>query len=347
MDAVSGIPEPAEFADPSLPLVPTEAVPECPLCGGTERAPFAEGYDYELRTCRNRWCFVQCRRCDHVWLDPRPAVSALPVIYPPTYYAYQYASQVHPVAARAKAWLDRGKLRGILRRLGRTPASYLDVGCGDGRFLRAMEELGLPRRRLFGLELNPAIVARLRAEGYQAECARVEDSSLVAPGSVDLITMFHVIEHVDRPAEIVGKLASWLTPGGVLAVETPNRLSLDARLFRRTFWGGYHIPRHWSLFSTEGVVRLLADAGLEPAGVAYQTGHSFWLYSFHHALRYGRQMPRLARRFDPMGNLVPLAIVTAWDKLRAGFHFRTSGVLVLGRQPGALGGTGVAPAGGS
>jgi hypothetical protein len=90
-------------------------------------------------------------------------------------------------------------------------------------------------------------------------------------------------------------------------------------------------------------VRLLAKVGLEPAGVVYQTGHSFWLYSLHHLLRYGRpRLPRVARLFDPMGNLVPLALVTAWDKLRALLHFRTSAVLVLGRKPTRAEGTGVA-----
>ncbi len=346
MGPVSAPVEPPEFADPTLPVVPTTAVPTCPLCGASDRAVLAAGFDYELRTCRNRWTFVTCARCGHAWLDPRPATAALPVIYPPHYYAYQYSAQVHPVAARAKEWLDRRKLAGILNRLGRPPGSFLDVGCGEGRFLRAMERLGVPRDRLFGLELDRAVVDRLTRAGYQVECARVEDSTLVGPGAIDLITMFHVIEHVDQPVELVRKLASWLAPGGVLALETPNRQSLDARLFGRTFWGGYHIPRHWHLFTTEGVERLLRQAGLEPVSVNYQTGHSFWLYSFHHTLRYGRRpLPRLAKLFDPMGSLFPLAAVTAWDKLRAFLNFRTSAVLVLGRRPPAAGGTGFAAPG--
>jgi SAM-dependent methyltransferase len=335
--------EPAELADASIPSIATEDVPRCPLCDDADWSVFAEGYDYELRTCRNRWRFVRCHGCDLVRLHPRPALEALGVIYPPHYYAYQYASQVHPLAARAKAWLDRRKMGGVLRHLGRTPSSYLDVGCGEGRYLRTLERAGVPRDRLYGLELDRAIVDRLVGEGYRVACARVEDATLVEPGSIDLITMFHVVEHVDDPLATVKKLAEWLAPGGLLALETPNRASLDARLFQRTFWGGYHIPRHWSLFDTEGIERMLRLAGLEPAGVAYQTGHSFWLYSFHHALRYGRRpMPRLARFFDPMGNLVPLAIVTAWDKLRALLHFRTSAVLVLGRKPVGGGGMGFA-----
>jgi len=331
---VKPVREPEEITVGNAPIVATEAVPDCDLCGGRDREPYAEGYDYELSTCRNRWRFVRCRGCGHVWLDPRPAVEALATIYPPHYYAYQYAKQIHPLAARAKAWLDQRKLGGVLRALERVPDGYLDVGCGDGRFLRVLERAGVPRDRLHGLELDARVVERLRADGYRAECARVETSTLVEAGSLDLITMFHVIEHVDRPSRTVAKLADWLRPSGILALETPNRDALDARWFSRTYWGGYHFPRHWHLFDTAGVERLLTRVGLEPIAAVYQTGHSFWLYSFHHWLRYEKRLPRLAGLFDPMGNLVPLALVTAWDKLRAALHFRTSGVLVLGRKRG-------------
>lgn len=336
-----GLPEPfrppprvlPELAAAGAPEIEVEPVSRCPLCDGGDAEPFSYGYDYELLTCRNQWRFVRCRSCSHVWLDPRPAVSALGTIYPPTYYAYDYAKKIHPVAQRAKEWLDSRKLRGILRHVAREPQAYLDVGCGDGRYLAAMERRGLTRDRLFGLELDPAVVARLAGQGYRVECSRVEDSTIVPAGSLDLITMFHVLEHVDRPVRVVEKLAGWLAPGGLLALETPNRDSLDARLFQRTFWGGYHIPRHWQLFRTEGVVALLERAGLEPAGVMYQTGHSFWLYSFHHGLRYRFGLPRLAKRFDPVGSLVSLAAVTAGDLVRSRLGFRTSAVLVLGRKP--------------
>lgn len=321
--------------DASLPEIAVEAVPSCAVCGGSGSAPFAEGYDYELRTCRNQWRFVRCTACGHVRLDPRPHHDALSVIYPPTYYAYNYDTQVHPLARRAKQWLDEAKFRGILGHLGRGPGSYLDVGCGNGRFLDLMAAKGMSRDRLYGLELDPATVERLRARGYQAFCARVEECGDIAEGSLDLITMFHVIEHVDAPDAVVKRLVRWLAPGGVLAIETPNLDSWDARLFRDRFWGGYHIPRHWHLFTAATLGRVLGSAGLAVSGVRYQTGHSFWLYSFHHRLRYGaRPRPGLARQFDPMGgSLVALASVTAFDKLRAALGFRTSAMLVIARKP--------------
>ena len=142
-------PAPEEFH--ASPEISTEDVPLCPVCSAREYRQHAVGFDYELRTCRNPWRFVQCTSCRHVWLNPRPAVAELGVIYPPNYYPYNYG-RINPVARRAKEMLDRRKMAGILSRCPQQPRSYLDIGCGDGRFLRVLEGMGVPRPALYGLE---------------------------------------------------------------------------------------------------------------------------------------------------------------------------------------------------
>ena len=322
---------PAAFAD--KPLIATEAVPLCPVCGGNTFHPFASGYDYESLTCRNEWHFVACDRCTHVWLNPRPAIETLPVIYPPTYYAYNYQQQISPLAVKGKQWMDAGKMKSILARLGRPPTAYVDIGCGDGRFLRAMERQGLDRANLYGLELDEKVVAPLAAEGFKAFCRRVEDCTDIAPGSIDLATMFHVIEHVDDPAAVVRRVADWLRPGGVLAVETPNVDSLDARTFKPGYWGGYHIPRHWNLFRPATLKRLFEANGLQVIDTKFQTGHSFWMYSYQHRFNFGsRPKPRLAQWFNPLGSLPVLIGFTAFDKARAAVGMKTSAMLMLAKK---------------
>jgi len=324
---------PLELRERGAPEIAEEAVPACPVCDAIDSEPHASGFDYEMLTCRNEWRFVRCALCGHVWLNPRPALSTLPVIYPGDYYAYNY-EQISAVALRAKALLDERKMRWILKHGAATTGAYLDIGCGDGRYLRVIERGGVPRDRLFGLELDEHSVAALAAQGYRTMCARVEDCDELPADTMDLVTMFHVIEHVDDPKRTVQRIVGWLAPGGLLAIETPNVDSLDGRLFGRGLWGGYHIPRHWSLFTTETLTRLLRECGLEIAAVRYQTGHSFWMYSFHHALRYGRHpFPRVARFFDPLRSLPFLGLFTAFDLVRSAFGFRTSAVLVVARRP--------------
>jgi SAM-dependent methyltransferase len=329
---------PIEIGSAGAPQVDVEPVEQCPVCESSDFLEHTVGFDYELLTCSNPWRVVKCQRCTHLWLHPRPAVSALPVIYPKTYYAYNYKTQINAMAVRGKELLDSLKMRNILRRLSRPPRSYLDVGCGDGRFLRVMERRGVPRSENYGLELDAEVVRPLHEAGYQVFCERVEDCETIRSGSIDLITMFHVIEHVDRPAVVLRKLASWLSPEGVVALETPNVDSIDARLFKNRHWGGYHFPRHWNLFSPPTLHRLLRDAGLTVIATLYQTGHSFWMYSLHHRLRYAKRPRRsLARMFNPFRSLPFLVLFTAFDRIRAALGFRTSAVLVLASRAPASG----------
>jgi len=325
-------PLPAEVARSGAPLIATTEVPVCEVCGGTDAHAVAAGYDYELLTCANLWHYVQCDTCAQVWLHPRPAVAALDTIYPPTYYAYNY-DELSALARKGKEVMDGRKLRSIVNRMPERPATYLDIGCGDGRYLESLVRLGVPAAGVHGIELDEEVVARARQRGLQVTCERVEDCERFEPGSLDLITMFHVIEHVASPREVVERVAGWLRPGGVLAIETPNIDSLDARLFADGLWGGYHIPRHWHLFRAETMTRLLESVGFELDAVRYQTGHSFWMYSLHHRLRYGRRpRPRLARRFDPLVGVAPLIAFTAFDRARAILGARTSAMLHIARK---------------
>lgn len=318
----------------ALPLVETEFVSICPVCGCEGPwVQIAAGFDYEYETCINEWRMSRCSNCGHAWLNPRPTEKELSIIYPPNYYSYDYEKRISPLAVRGKAWLDARKFRSLLAFIGRPMQSYLDVGCSTGRFLRLAQQFGLSPQKAAGIELNHPLVEKLKGEGLTVECSRVEDSALVKEGSFDLITMFHVIEHLSDPKDVVRKLGQSLSHGGILAIETPNSLSLDAKLFRRGLWGGYHFPRHWHIFTPDSLSQLLHDAGLEVIAVRYQPGHSFWLFSFHHALKYRlKPIAWLARAVHPLRSLPALIAMTGFDLLRSWLGFRTSAMLVVAKK---------------
>lgn len=316
--------------------IASEPAGPCAVCGGSGFSAIARGRDYELQTCANLWEFRQCGGCGHVQLDPRPAVSALRAIYPPHYYSYDMAKSVGRVAMAGKRFLDRRKFAHILGHLGRKARAYLDIGCGDLKYLELMRASGMSPARLYGLELDERVVARGRERGYRVYGESVETSASIPLGAIDLATMFHVIEHVADPGAVVRKIATWLAPGGVLALETPNFDSLDARLFRSGYWGGYHIPRHWHVFSRQSLTTLLEQNGFTIEAVQYQTGHSFWLFSLHHSIRYNRVLPLpwLAPLFHPLKSLPMLMLATLFDLARAKLGFRTSAMLFIARRTG-------------
>jgi SAM-dependent methyltransferase len=136
------------------------------------------------------------------------------------------------------------------------------LGCGDGRYLYQFAQRDLERDRIIGIDLSSPAIPRLKREGFRILSKRVEDCDEIEPNSIDLITMFHVIEHVEDPISVIRRLSGWLAPGGVLALETPNVESLDRYLFSEAWWGGYHIPRHWTLFTESNLQLALRKVGL-------------------------------------------------------------------------------------
>jgi 2-polyprenyl-3-methyl-5-hydroxy-6-metoxy-1,4-benzoquinol methylase len=331
-DLSLGYPLPSGFST-RAPEISVERVPSCPVCRSANRTHFASGHDYELETCRNAWNFWQCRECGAAWLDPRPAAAELGVIYPSNYYAYSRSDKVSPIARKGKEILDQIKFNDFLKRIG-MPNSFLDIGCGDGRHLELFERRGMSKDRIYGLDLSEQHVKRLSQRGYQVYQRRVEDCSEIPAGSIDLVTMFHVIEHVADPARVLRKIATWLSPGGALVVETPNLDSWDARLFRERWWGGYHIPRHWTLFDANSLRRLLEECGLTVKHCAYQTGHASWMNSFHHVAKYNSRCPspRVASWFELPKGLPMLIAFTGFDLARRSLGARTSAILMVAQK---------------
>ena len=70
-----------------------------------------------------------------------------------------------------------------------------------------------------------------------------------------------LIEHLRDPRAALRQVHRKLSPQGVLVIDTPNRAGWDYWLFRKRFWGGYHIPRHFHLFNLESLARVLESEG--------------------------------------------------------------------------------------
>ena len=169
-----------------------------------------------------------------------------------------------------------------------------------------MAARGLDKKDIYGLELSEQQTEALKLRGYNAFCERVETTNSIPTEGIDLITMFHVIEHVADPLDVMTKIFSWLRPGGFLVVETPNTDSLDFRLFSKRLLGWLPYPETLVLVRSKKPYRFGARARFNTISMKYQTGHSFWMYSFHHLLAYGgrgkfKYFSRLL--FDPLKSL--------------------------------------------
>ncbi len=305
----------------------------CGVCRSGDSAPVTVGKDYEYGTTADVFNIVECTNCENWYLNPRPVKEELSVIYPSNYYAYNYSETVHPLAIKAKNYLDKKKTRTWLKYVSAEKPVFLDVGCGDGRYLRMLNQSGVPADQLYGVEMDEKIIAKLSADGFKGFAGRIEDAEEALPkNSFDLIVSLQVLEHVEAPGEMLKAMRELLRPGGVLIIETPNTQSLDTRLFRKKYWGGYHFPRHWNLFNKRSLTLLATGSGLEIMEFNYLPAHSFWIYSLHHIVldRFGS--PGLAKFFDPFRNIPLLAFFTGWDILRAKLGFSTSNIQMIAKK---------------
>jgi len=205
-------------------------------------------------------------------LNPRPAVAELGVVYPPTYYAYNYDT-INLIARKAKEMLDRRKIAKIVRHCPKAPKSYLDVGCGDGASCASWSNWRAALRTLrprIGQARRGALARPRLQRCFLRACGRCRQSSR---GGIDLVTMFHVIEHVDNPGTVIGRVCRWLSPVVSLHWKRPTwtvwMRGLPAHLL-----GWLPHPRHWNLFTPAAISRLLKDNGLEVLATVFQTGHS-------------------------------------------------------------------------
>lgn len=175
----------------------------------------------------------------------------------------QYASAAPRGAAFAAPLLgifDRHRLA-LLRAAGAgPPARLLDAGAGRGRFVAAARAAGYEAH---GIEPSARGVAAAHAVyGLELGRAGIEEAAVEA-GSLDAVTVWHVLEHLDDPAAALVRVTEWLRPGGVVLVGVPNAASLQARA-GGPVWFHLDVPRHRIHFTAQGLRTLLRGHGLEP-----------------------------------------------------------------------------------
>lgn len=121
-------------------------------------------------------------------------------------------------------------LRRELPQLRDKRVRIVDIGCGDGQFLEFLNGRGYDR--IFGVEPDEARARNAQRRGVPifATCANAEAAGF-RKGGADIVFVWHVLEHVDRPADFINECAPWLAPSGVLVISVPNQASLQTSLF--------------------------------------------------------------------------------------------------------------------
>ncbi len=124
-------------------------------------------------------------------------------------------------------------------------ASVLDYGCGAGEFLKTIEDEFIT----YGYE--PSSIARSATEKKLKKTTLLESIQDLPDNSLDVITLWHVLEHIENQEDILQQFHNKLKDNGLLIIALPNHTSYDAQ-FYKSFWAAYDVPRHLYHFSKLG-----------------------------------------------------------------------------------------------
>jgi len=147
--------------------------------------------------------------------------------------------------------------------------NILDIGAGTGDFLVMAKSKGW---EIVGLEPSQKAKASAQAKGV----IFLEQLSQMPDYSADVITMWHVLEHVPDVENQIAELKRILKPGGTIIIAVPNFKSYDAQYYGK-HWAAYDVPRHLWHFSKTSIKLLFAKQGMELIKVLPMKFDSFYV----------------------------------------------------------------------
>ncbi|MDQ2720151.1 MAG: class I SAM-dependent methyltransferase [Bacteroidota bacterium] len=282
----------------------------CCVCGSGNAKQIGIGEDFEYHTSADKFVAMRCNSCSLVYLNPRPLTSEFSKIYPSNYHAFDFSKKKYGFAYKMRSRLEASR---FIKRCRNLPleARILDVGCGDGFHLDLFRRFGKKSWKVEGIDIDKRAVVAARGLGFNVHLGTVEEIDLPGNG-YDLIFMIQTIEHVEWPDKALAEIYRLLKKNGRLVIITDNTDSIDFELFKGSYWGGYHFPRHLNLFNKHSLSMLGEKSGFEIEHIRTIVSPVNWVYSIHNLL-VGWKAPRWFISGFTLRSTISLSIFTGLD----------------------------------
>lgn len=190
-----------------------------------------------------------------------------------------------------------GKKERLVSKYAGKEKTLLDVGAGTGDFLvKAQNE----NWKVDGVEPNKEARKRASEKGI----ALYDDFEKISGTKYEVITLWHVLEHLPDLEAQIKKLVSLLSEKGTLVVAVPNFKSYDASFYGR-FWAAYDVPRHLWHFSKVAIEKLFAAEGMKVEAIKPMIFDSFYVSILSEQYKTGHQ------------NYIRAFLVGLWSNLKA------------------------------
>lgn len=224
-----------------------ERLSKCPLCKSGLFLNALEVKDHAVS--KELFIICKCTNCKVQFTNPRPKPDRIGKYYDfPEYYSHDDSAKnltqllyqtIRKIAIRRKL--------ALINSLVQEPGNLLDYGCGTGEFLNQAKLEGW---NVSGFEPNQK--ARTLAEEKISKKISSEQDDLDSNQNFDVITLFHVLEHVHKLRKSIKSLLKSLKSGGYLLIAVPNPESFDAKKYGEA-WAGWDVPRHLYHFNSDAM----------------------------------------------------------------------------------------------
>ena len=252
--------------------MPLETLKKCPICDKSSFNNYLNVEDYTVS--HKEFTIQQCNHCYFLFTNPRPPEAEIGAYYQSADYISHHDEETTNVISKVYTAVRNHTIKqkvDLINSLSGSKGSMLDVGCGTGVFLTAMGKDGW---KVTGTEPDPGAgaLAQKRADAAIYETINADE---LASQTFDIITLWHVLEHVHMLNETIEWLHGHLKPNGKILIAVPNPQSFDAAKYGR-FWAAYDVPRHLYHF-TKATMRKL----LEKHHLAVENVLPMWFDSFY------------------------------------------------------------------
>jgi 2-polyprenyl-3-methyl-5-hydroxy-6-metoxy-1,4-benzoquinol methylase len=235
-----------------------EVVNLCPICSFSKFQTDLVCKDYSVSG--EFFSIMSCTNCGFKFTNPRPDENEIGRYYDsPDYISHSNTSKgiINKTYQLIRRYAIEGKVK-MLEKLKPSKKTVLDIGSGTGEFLSALKESGWTTR---GLEPNEK-ARQMAKQKYSLQIGDTAEIAEEVDHSWDVITMWHVLEHVHRLDDMIKQLKRILKDQGTLVIAVPNVTSFDANLYQKE-WAAFDVPRHLYHFSKQHIQMLFEKVDMK------------------------------------------------------------------------------------